>query len=46
MGHSVVEIPRGVRLRIPVIPITDSSVVAITDSTLSDHRSERSDAGV
>ena len=32
--------------RIPVIPITDSSVIPITDSTLSDHQSERSDAGV
>ena len=33
-------------LRIPVIPITHSSVIPITDSTLSDHQSERSDAGV
>ena len=33
-------------LRIPVIPITDSGVMPITDSMLSDHQSERSDAGV
>ena len=32
-------------LRIPVISIADSSVMPITDSTLSDHQSERSDAG-
>ena len=33
-------------VRIPVIPITDSGVMPITDSMLSDHQSERSDAGV
>ena len=35
-----------VSVRIPVIPITDSGVIPITDSMLSDHQSERSDAGV
>ena len=34
------------RLRIPVIPISRSSLIPITSSTVSDHQSERSDAGV
>ena len=34
------------QVRIPVIPISRSSLIPITDSTLSDHQSERSDAGV
>ena len=42
----VVDQMDGGGLRIPVMPITDSGVMPITDSTLSDHRSERSDAGV
>ena len=37
---------RTVNVRIPVIPISRSSLIPITDSTLSDHQSERSDVGV
>ena len=35
-----------VSVYIPAIPITRSGVIPITDSTVSDHQSERSDAGV